>query len=143
MSYELQWTHLPRPVEAARQAWIASLVVGYIPVTRERRLDYARAVNEAPETCYLRLNISAMALVRERALSTTMAYPARLPRWEDYGLRKTRTQSVASRAEENGKSSIYEEFHRAMDIYSWSGVAGMRGIPSYKLESNGPWYVPP
>jgi hypothetical protein len=141
MSYDLEWSDLPSPVPEAKAEWLTALGRGSGAAEALGRYRAALAEARSNAPCYLHLNISGMDVVRQAALELSLAYPAEHPDFRDFGFHKEGGQPFSEWAEETANNAVAAEFERAMEIARWAGSPGKRGIPLYKLSSNGPWYV--
>ena len=131
MSYELEWVDLPEPAATARSRFEACSDRGALCV----HAPPCRGEYESLATAFrFHLNIAGMAFCRDymrRAGMTYQATPRPFPAWPFDGIDDWRSADQSRR-------DAYDEAERAASAQT---VAGMAGIPVFKLTSNGPWLV--
>lgn len=128
MGYSFEWVDLPEPAATARSCYQAHLELGDLcrPCT-----DKYHSLAAAYQ---FHLNIAGMAFCRggmRRAGMTYQATPQPFPEWpfddtDDW------------RSADQSRRDTYHEAERAASAQT---VAGMVGIPEFKLTSTGPWLV--
>ncbi|WP_200882750.1 hypothetical protein [Amycolatopsis sp. MJM2582] len=128
MGYDLEWVDLPEPAAAARDRFEACLVrCVHVP-------HCASSYFELAAPFQFHLNVMGMAACREGMRRTAMTYEAEyrpFPAWPFAD-----TEDWLSAAQD--RRDEYDSAERAASAQT---VAGMVGIPEFKLMSNGPWIV--
>ncbi|SDZ40623.1 hypothetical protein SAMN05444365_11391 [Micromonospora pattaloongensis] len=128
MGYSFEWADLPEPAATARSRYEAHAEFDELcqPCT-----DKYYSLCDAYQ---FHLNIAGMAFCRDRMRRTGMTYqatPQPFPDWPFDDIYDWRSADPSRR-------DAYRDAERAASAQT---VAGMVGIPEFKLTSNGPWLV--
>ncbi|MFE9203314.1 hypothetical protein [Micromonospora sp. NPDC007230] len=128
MGYSFEWVDLPEPAATARFRYQAYLELGDLcrPCT-----DKYHSLADAYQ---FHLNIAGMAFCRDGMRRTGMTYQAAPQPFPD----RPFDDIDDLRSADQSRRDAYNAAERAASAQT---VAGMVGIPEFKLTSNGPWLV--
>ncbi|MFG3697678.1 hypothetical protein ACGF5C_07115 [Micromonospora sp. NPDC047620] len=128
MGYSFEWADLPEPATTARSRHQAHIELGELcRVCTDKYHSLAAAY-------HFHLNIAGMAFCRDGMRRTGMTYQATAQPFPDWPFDDIDDWRSADQSRRNA----YFEAERAASAQT---VAGMVGIPEFKLTSNGPWLV--